>query len=53
VPPVRRTGRPFPDRGLHWHFRGDGTSSGTQETYQPGHAAELIWILPDEDPEDL
>jgi hypothetical protein len=44
----------FPDRGLHWqHFRGDGTTSGTQETYNPGHAAEVTWILPEEDPEDL
>ena len=43
-----------PDRGLDWqHFRGDGTTSGTQETYDPGHAAEVTWILPDEDPEDL
>jgi len=44
----------FPERGLHWqHFRGDGTTSGIQETYDPGHAAEVTWILPDEDPEDL
>jgi hypothetical protein len=38
-----------PDRSLHWqHFRGDGT----QETYDPGHAAEVTWILPDEDPSE-
>ena len=44
----------FPDRSLDWqHFRGDGTTSGTQETYDPGHVAEVTWILPDEDPEDL
>jgi hypothetical protein len=44
----------FPDHSLHWqHFRGDGTTSGTQETYEPGHAAEVTWILPDEDSNDL
>src|ERR1700728_3611034 len=44
----------FPDRGLDWqHFRGDGTPSRTQEPYDPGHAAEVTWILPDEDPDDL
>jgi hypothetical protein len=44
----------FPDHGLDWrHFRGAGTTSGTQEIYDPGHAAEVTWILPDEDPEDL
>ena len=57
VPLCRRCGALvaiFPDRGLHWqHFRGDGTTSGTQEAYDPGHAAEVTWILPDEDPEDL
>jgi hypothetical protein len=57
IPLCRRCGALvaiFPDRGLHWqHFRGDGTTSGTQETYDPGHAAEVTWILPDEDQEDL
>jgi len=44
----------FPHRGLHWeHFRGDGLTSGAQQTYDPGHAPEVIWILPDEDPDDL
>ena len=44
----------FPDRGLRWqHFRGDGTTSGAQQIYQPGHAPEVTWILPDEDPDDL
>ena len=43
-----------PDRSLHWqHFRGDGTTSGTQETYDPGHAAKVTWILPDEGPEEF
>ena len=44
----------FPDSGLHWqHLRGDGITSGTQEVYEPGHAPEVTWILPDEDPDDL
>jgi hypothetical protein len=42
----------FPDQGPEWqHFRGDWTPSGTQETYDPGHPAEVIWRLPGEDPE--
>jgi|SRR5215469_3737473 len=44
----------FPDRGLRWlHFRGDATTSGAQQVYDPGHAAEASWILPDEEPGDL
>jgi hypothetical protein len=44
----------FPERGLRWqHFRGDGSTSGAQQVYQPGHAPEVTWILPDEDPDDL
>ena len=44
----------FPDRGLQWrHFRGDGITSGAQETYNPGHAAQVTWILADEGPEEL
>ena len=44
----------FPDHGLHWqHFRGDTAPSGAQETYDPGHAAEVTWILPDEDLSEL
>jgi hypothetical protein len=44
----------FPDHGLHWqHFRGDRTTSGAQQIYQPGHVPEVTWILPDEDPDDL
>lgn len=44
----------FPDQGLHWfHVRGDGIASGAQQTYDPGHAPEVIWILPDEDLDDL
>ena len=42
----------FPDRGLQWHhFRGDGTTSGAQEIYDPGHAPQVTWILADEGPE--
>jgi len=44
----------FPDRGLRWeHFRGDDLTSGAQQVYDPGHAPEVAWILPDEDPDDL
>ncbi len=44
----------FPDRGLQWrHFRSDGTTSGTQEIYDPGHVAQVTWILADEGPEEL
>jgi len=44
----------FPDRALRWeHFRGDGLTSGAQQIYHPGHAPEVTWILPDEDPDDL
>jgi hypothetical protein len=57
LPLCRRCGAPvaiFPDRGLQWqHFRGDGATSGIQETYDPGHAAEVAWVLADEDPDEL
>ena len=57
VPVCRRCGRQvaiFPDRGLQWeHFRGDGATTGAQETYDPGHPAEVTWLLPGEDPEEL
>jgi hypothetical protein len=44
----------FPDRGLRWQrVRGDAITSGTQQTYDPGHAPEVTWILPDEDLYDL
>ena len=44
----------FLSRGLQWqHFRGDGITSGTQQIYDPGHAAEVAWISPDEDPEEF
>ena len=43
----------FPDHSLDWqHFRGDWTSVGAQEIYDPGHPAEVTWCLPGEDPEE-
>ena len=57
IPLCRRCGAMigiFPDRGLRWrHFRGDGTTSGAQEIYDPGHAAQVTWVLADEGPEEL
>jgi len=57
VPVCRRCGAMigiFPDRGLRWrHFRGAASTSGTQQVYDPGHAADVTWILPGEDPEEL
>ena len=44
----------FPDHGLQWqHFRGDLITSGGQQIYDPGHTAEVAWILPDEDLSEL
>ena len=44
----------FPELTLSWrHFRGDASASGAHHTYDPGHAPEAAWYLPDEDPEDL
>jgi hypothetical protein len=44
----------FLNRGLHWqHYLGDGITSGAQEIYDPGHPAQITWILPDESPEGL
>jgi hypothetical protein len=44
----------FPELILNWrHYRGDAVAWGTHQTYDPGHAAEVAWYLPDEDPEDL
>jgi hypothetical protein len=44
----------FLAHGLEWqHFRGDGVTSGTQEIYDPGHRAEVAWLLPGEDPREL
>jgi hypothetical protein len=44
----------FPDNGPRWqHFRGDDSTSGAQQLYEPGHAPGVTWILPDEDPDVL
>jgi hypothetical protein len=44
----------FPDQGLRWqHFRGDGTTFGAQQIYEPGHDPAVTWIIPGEDPDDL
>ena len=57
IPVCRRCGGLagiFLSHGLQWqHFRGDGVTSGAQEIYDPGHAAEVTWIVPDEGPEEL
>jgi hypothetical protein len=57
LPVCRQCGAPvgiFLPHGLRWqHFRGDGATSGTQEIYDPGHPAEVGWLLPGEDPEEL
>jgi hypothetical protein len=54
IPVCRRCGGLvgiFLSRSLQWqHFRGDDVTSGAQEIYDPGHAAEVAWILPDEEP---
>ena len=42
----------FLSRGPEWrHFRGDWTTSGAQEVYDPGHLPEVTWRLPGEGPE--
>src|ERR1700761_7928859 len=44
----------FPDHGLDWqHYRGDGITSGAQQIYDPGHAPDVTWCLPDENPEEF
>jgi hypothetical protein len=44
----------FLAHGLRWqHFRGNSATTGTQEIYDPGHPAEVTWLLPGEDPEEL
>jgi len=57
VPVCRRCGAMvaiFPDRGLRWrHFRGSASTSGTQQAYDPGHAAQVTWILPGDGPDEL
>jgi hypothetical protein len=34
-------------------FRGDATSSGAHQTFDPGHAPEVAWYLPDEAAEEF
>jgi hypothetical protein len=57
LPVCRQCGAPvaiFLAHGLQWqHFRGDEATSGTQEIHDPGHPAEVSWLLPREDPEEL
>ena len=54
MPPVRASVGIFPDHGLDWqHYRGDGITSGAQQIYDPGHAPEVTWCLPDENPEEF
>ena len=44
----------FPDHGLDWqHYRGDGITSGAQQIYDPGHAPDVTWCLPDENPQEF
>jgi hypothetical protein len=44
----------FPDLILNWrHFRGDAVAWGTRQTYDPGHAPEVAWYLPDEAAEEF
>ncbi len=36
----------FLEHGLEWqHFRGDGTTAGQQEIFDPGHAPAVSWRL--------
>src|ERR1700761_1419503 len=57
LPACRRCGASvgiFPDHGLDWqHYRGDGITSGAQHIYDPGHAPDVTWCLPDENPEEF
>ena len=57
IPVCRRCGGMvaiFPDRGLRWrHFHGTAATSGAQEIYDPGHTAQVTWILADEGPGEL
>jgi hypothetical protein len=57
LPVCRQCGAPvgiFLARGLRWqHFHGDNATTGDQQIYDPGHPAEVTWLLPGEDPEEL
>ena len=44
----------FPELALRWrHFRGDAAASGAHQTFDPGHAPEVAWYLPDEAAEEF
>ena len=44
----------FPEVILNWrHFRGATIATGIHETYDPGHASEVGWYLPDEAAEEF
>jgi hypothetical protein len=54
VPRMRRPGRDLPRPELAVAaLPGDDGTSGTQELYDPGHPAQVGWLLPDEDPGEL
>jgi hypothetical protein len=57
IPLCRTCGAPvgiFPELTLKWrHYRGAATASGPHHTYDPGHAPEVAWYLPDETPEEF
>lgn len=57
IPLCRECGAPvgiFPELVLNWrHFRGDAAASGTHQAYDPGHAPEVAWYLPDEAAEEF
>jgi hypothetical protein len=44
----------FPEVTFNWrHFRGATTTSAIHETYDPRHAPEVAWYLPDEAAEEF
>jgi hypothetical protein len=57
LPLCRTCGAPvgiFPELDLSWrHFRGDADASGAHQTFDPGHAPEVGWYLPDEAAEEF
>ena len=57
IPLCRSCGGPvgiFPELDLSWrHFRGEAAASGAHHTYDPGHAPEVAWYLPDEAAEEF
>jgi hypothetical protein len=44
---------PTPPTALDPPSISDAVAWGTHQTYDPGHAPEVAWHLPDETPEDL